>query len=93
MPQVLLKPTLKNIPLRVMNRPVSQASVIGNCATWRCPCLNPIALQGRSGPAGGPTRDTVVVCPRCSRVYFVIPHDKSNGPPIEVVELFGMPAE
>jgi hypothetical protein len=24
-------------------------------------------------------------------VYFVIPEDKSHGPPVEVVELFGMP--
>lgn len=75
-----------------MNRPVSTASVLGNCATWRCACQNPIALQGRSGPAAGPTPDSVVVCDRCGRAFFVIPQDKSHGPPIEVVELFGMPA-
>jgi hypothetical protein len=50
-------------------------------------------LQGRSGPASGPTRETVVVCARCQRAYFVIPLDHSFGPPIEVVELFGVPEE
>ncbi len=74
-----------------MNQPPSRASVLGSCATWRCVCANPTALQGRSGPAAGPTRDTVVTCGVCGRVYFVIPLDRSHGPPIEVVELFGMP--
>lgn len=87
MPQITRK-----IPLRFMNRTPSAASVLGNTATWRCACQNPIALHGRSGRAAGPTVDTVVVCDRCQRVYFVIPQDKSHGPPIEVVELFGMPA-
>jgi hypothetical protein len=81
----------RRIPLRFMNRPTSAASVIGNTATWRCVCQNPIALSGRSGPAGGPTPETVIVCDRCRRIYFVIPQDRSHGPPIEVVELFGMP--
>jgi hypothetical protein len=93
MPPLASKPTLRSIPLRTMNRPASKASVIGHCATWRCVCGNPVALQGRSGPASGPTRDSAVVCPRCQRVYFVIPQDKSNGPPVEVVELFELPAQ
>jgi len=84
-------PITRTIPLRVMNRPAARASVLGNCVTWRCVCAHPIALQGRSGSASGPTRDTVVVCPACNRVYFVIPLDRSHGPPIEVVELFGLP--
>lgn len=74
-----------------MNRPAARASVIGHCATWHCLCGNPVALQGRSGPASGPTRESAVVCGRCGRVYFVIPMDRSHGPPIEVVELFGLP--
>lgn len=81
----------RKIPLRAMNFPPSRAAVLGNCATWHCVCANPIALQGRSGPAAGPTPDSVVTCPRCRRVYFVIPQDKSHGPPIEVVELFVAP--
>ncbi len=75
-----------------MNRAPLRASVLGNSATWHCVCGNPVALQGHSGAAAGPTLDTVVVCPRCQRVYFVIPMDRSHGPPIEVVELFGIPA-
>lgn len=86
MPQVSRK-----IPLRFMNRPVSAASVLGNTATWHCACRHPIALHGHSGPSAGPTPETVVACPNCHRVFFVIPQDKSHGPPIEVVELFGMP--
>jgi hypothetical protein len=74
-----------------MNRPVSRASVIGNCASWHCACGNPIALQGRSGAVGGPTPETIVTCERCDRSYFVIPMDRSFGAPIEVVELFGAP--
>jgi hypothetical protein len=74
-----------------MNRPSSTASVIGNCATWRCTCGAPVALQGRSGAVAGPTMESVVVCAGCRRVYFVIPQDKSFGPPIEVVQLFGLP--
>jgi hypothetical protein len=74
-----------------MNRPTAAASVLANTATWRCACRNPIALTGHSGPAAGPTPESVTVCPQCQRVYFVIPQDKSHGPPIEVVELFGMP--
>lgn len=83
--------TPRLIPLRAMNRPASRANVLGNTATWRCVCAHPVALQGHSGSAAGPTRDTVVTCPACRRVYFVIPMDRSNGPPIEVVELFGLP--
>jgi hypothetical protein len=83
---------LRKIPLRTMNRPPAVAGVIANCATWHCACGNPVALQGRSGPSGGPTPGSVVTCPRCPRVYFVIPEDRSFGPPIEVVELFAAPA-
>jgi hypothetical protein len=85
-------PLLRSIPFRAMNYPTGRAAVIGNCVTWHCVCGNPVALQGRSGPASGPTPESVVVCERCARVYFVIPQDKSHGPPIEVVELFGLPA-
>lgn len=84
--------TLRTIPLRLMNRPVARASVLGRCATWHCPCGDPIALQGKSGRLEGPTVDSVVQCGRCARVYFVIPLDRSFGAPVEVVELFGMPA-
>src|ERR1043165_9835603 len=84
-------PKLRKIPLRLMNRPVSHASVIGNCATWHCGCGNPIALQGRSGLVSGPTRETAVGWETCARVYFVIPLDRSRGAPVEVVELFGLP--
>ena len=75
-----------------MNRPSSTASVLGACATWRCVCGAPVVLQGRSGSVAGPTIDSVVECAGCRRVYFVIPEDKSYGPPIEVVQLFGLPA-
>jgi hypothetical protein len=74
-----------------MNRPTQTAYAIGNRAMWRCVCANPPTLHGTSGGSGGPTRDSVVVCEKCGRVYFVIPVDRSQGPPIEVVELFGMP--
>jgi hypothetical protein len=74
-----------------MNRPAVHASVIGNCATWHCACGNPIALQGKSGPSTGPTRESAVVCDQCARVFFVIPLDRSFGPPVEVVELFALP--
>src|SRR5687767_683025 len=84
-------PTIRKIPLRLMNRPAVHASVIGNCATWHCACGNPIALQGRSGPSTGPTRESAVVCDECARVFFVIPLDRSYGPPVEVVELFALP--
>lgn len=84
-------PTTRTIPLRVMNRPPSRAAVIGNCVSWHCACANPVALQARSGAASGPTRETVAVCPACNRVYFVIPMDRSFGPPIEVVELYSLP--
>jgi hypothetical protein len=84
-------PKIRTIPLRLMNRPPGCASVINNCATWHCACGNPIALQGKSGPASGPTRESAVVCDRCARVYFVIPLDRSFGPPVEVVELFSLP--
>jgi hypothetical protein len=76
-----------------MNRPVSRAHVIGRCATWHCVCGEPVALQGRSGRVSGPTRETAIVCSRCQRAYFVIPMDRSFGAPIEVVELFELPAE
>jgi hypothetical protein len=82
---------IRKIPLRLMNRPTAHATVIGSCATWHCACGNPIALQGKSGPATGPTQESAVVCDRCARAYFVIPMDRSFGPPIEVVELFGAP--
>jgi hypothetical protein len=84
-------PTIRKIPLRLMNQPAAQASVIGNCATWRCACGHPIALQGKSGPVSGPTRESAVVCDHCARVFFVIPLDRSFGPPVEVVELFALP--
>jgi hypothetical protein len=74
-----------------MNRGPLRANALGGCATWHCVCGDPVALQGRSGSPAGPTRDTVVVCGRCRRVYFVIPMDRAHGPPIEVVELFGLP--
>lgn len=86
-----LLPKIRNIPLQLMNRPPARASVIDNCATWHCACGNPIALQGKSGPASGPTRESAIICARCTRVYFVIPLDRSYGPPVEVVELFGLP--
>ena len=85
-------PLLRTVPFRAMNHSTGRASVIGNCVTWHCVCGNPVALQGRSGPASGPTPDSAIVCDRCHKVYFVIPQDKSHGPPVEVVELFGMPA-
>lgn len=84
--------TPRAIPLRAMNRPALRAQALGSSATWRCVCGNSTALQGRSGSVAGPTPDSVTVCPRCNRVYFVIPNDRSHGPPIEVVELFGLPA-
>jgi hypothetical protein len=84
--------TIRTIPLRLLNGRVTRAHVIGRCATWHCACGNPIALQGRSGPASGPSADTVTVCDRCSRIYFVIPMDRAQSPPIEVVELFALPA-
>jgi hypothetical protein len=83
--------TVRKIPLRTMNRPPSWAGVIAHCATWHCACGNPVALQGRSGSSSGPTPESVVSCPQCHRAYFVIPEDKSHGPPIEVVELFEAP--
>lgn len=89
---VQAQPMVRWIPVRAMNHPIGRACVLGSCATWRCVCGNPIALQGRSGPATGPTPETVVRCEACGKVYFVIPQDKSRGPPVEVVELFGMPA-
>lgn len=88
---VQAQPMVRWIPVRAMNRPMGRACVLGSCATWRCVCGNPIALQGRSGPATGPTPETVVRCEQCGKIYFVIPQDKSRGPPVEVVELFGMP--
>jgi hypothetical protein len=84
-------PKIRKITLRLMNRPPGQASVIGGCATWHCSCGNPVALQGRSGPASGPTRESSAICEQCGRAYFVIPMDRSSGPPIEVVELFEAP--
>jgi hypothetical protein len=84
-------PKPRTIPLRVMNRGVLKASALGSVATWHCVCGNPIALHGRSGSVAGPTRDSVIPCPQCGKLYFVIPMDRSHGPPIEVVELFGMP--
>lgn len=83
--------TLRKIPLRMINRPPSRASVINRCATWHCACGNRVALQARSGAASGPTPDTVAVCDKCHRAYFVIPQDKSYGTPIEVVELMEAP--
>jgi hypothetical protein len=74
-----------------MNQRPMRAHVLGSCATWHCVCGNPTALQGRSGSPAGPTRESVVICERCKRVYFVIPIDRFQGPPIEVVELFGLP--
>jgi hypothetical protein len=79
------------IPVRAMNRAVMRGVAAGNIAAWRCVCPHAPQLQSRSGAVAGPTADTVTVCPRCRRVYFVIPHDKSHGPPVEVVELFEMP--
>lgn len=84
--------TLRKIPLRMMNRPPGSAAVIDHCATWHCACGHPVALQGRSGPSSGPTPDSAVGCAHCGRLYFVIPQDKSHGPPIEVVELLQAPA-
>lgn len=74
-----------------MNRSAGRAAVIGRCASWYCVCGNPIALQGRSGPLSGPSRETSTLCPQCERLYFVIPHDRSFGAPVEVVELLGLP--
>ncbi len=82
---------LRKIPVRIVNHRSTRASVIDNCASWLCVCGYPVALQGRSGPLAGPTTDTVATCPDCRRLYFVIPHDRSYGPPIEVVELLGQP--
>ena len=76
-----------------MNRPPGRAyPVEGNRAMWRCVCQAGPTLHGASGSTAGPTRDSAIVCPGCGRVYFVIPMDRSHGPPIEVVELFGLPA-
>lgn len=80
--------TIRKIPFRTLHRRPTLASVLGSCASWHCPCGNPAALQGRSGPPSGPTPETVTTCPQCRRAYFVIPQDKEHGPPIEVVELF-----
>lgn len=86
-----VSPRLRKIPLRIVNHRPSRAAVIDNCASWFCICGNLIALQGRSGPLGGPTADTVTTCPSCQRNYFVIPQDRSHGPPVEVVELLALP--
>lgn len=84
--------TTHKIPLRSLHHRPALASVLGSCASWLCPCGNPIALQGRSGPPSGPTPETITTCPQCQRTYFVIPQDKEHGPPVEVVELFQEPA-
>lgn len=80
------------IPVRVMNRPASEAVVTGNRAFWRCVCPYATLLEAQSGDVAGPTLDTVVVCEHCGKVYFVIPQAISKGSPVEVVELFGLPA-
>lgn len=84
--------TTHKIPLRSLHHRTALASVLGSCASWLCPCGNPIALQGRSGPPSGPTPETITTCPQCRRSYFVIPQDREHGPPVEVVELFQEPA-
>ncbi len=84
--------TIRKIPLRSLHHRPTLASVLGSCASWHCPCGQPVALQGRSGPPSGPTPETITTCPQCQRTYFVIPQDKEHGPPIEVVELFREPA-
>jgi hypothetical protein len=83
----------QTIPVRVINRPPSRAVVSGNIAAWYCICGSTTLIRGRSGPAGGPTPDSVVKCEACRKNYFVIPMDQSHGPPIEVVELYEMPGE
>lgn len=82
---------LRKIPLRTVNHRASHATVIENCASWLCVCGNPVALQGRSGALSGPTAESASLCPECERLYFVIPHDRSYRPPVEVVELLRLP--
>src|SRR5690606_36254812 len=82
---------LRKIPLRTLNREASLASVIDNCATWKCVCGRRDALQGHSGAISGPTAESVTHCPSCRRMYFVIPYARSFGAPVEVVELMGPP--
>lgn len=82
----------RTIPVRVMNRPGSHAVVNGNRAMWRCVCAYQTLLEAQSGDVAGPTLDSVVVCEHCGKVYFVIPQAISKGSPVEVVELFGLPA-
>jgi hypothetical protein len=75
------------IPVRFLDRPPSRATVRGAVATWACVCANRRQLEGGSGEVGGPTPDTMVVCPDCGRGYFVIPVDRSYSAAIEVIEL------
>ena len=75
------------IPLRCLDRPPSHALARGNRAAWNCVCANRRPLEGGAGEVGGPTADTMIVCPDCGRGYFIIPVDRSYSAAIEVIEL------
>ena len=85
MPAVLQQTRV--VVVRFLDRAPAVANVGGNCARWRCVCANRCEISGESGAVEGPASDTIVACPECGRAYFVIPFDRSFGPPIEVVEL------
>jgi hypothetical protein len=59
----------------------------GNNASWLCVCGFKRPLLGRSGGIKGPALNTVVECPHCHRVYFVVPSQKTGGRASQIRQL------
>ena len=63
----------EKVPLQFLDNETRYSSATGNNAAWLCPCGFERPLVGRSGLAKGPTEGYIVVCPKCTRQYFVVP--------------------
>lgn len=64
----------------------SQAIASGNNASWNCICGYENPLIGRTGKLEGPSEKTVVVCPKCKRIFYVYPESKDLGRAVKVME-------
>lgn len=75
------------VPLVFRNGVQLLAVATGNNAAWICPCGYQEPLVGRSGAKNGPTQNTEVQCPFCSRRYFVLPNGYDMAAVLRVEEL------
>ncbi|MGI9311623.1 MAG: hypothetical protein ACR2P7_08885 [bacterium] len=69
------------------NETFKSGTAVGNHAAWLCPCGNKSPLIGRTRGIQ-PTIDTVVICAKCEKHYFLPPMDgEPNKPPEKITEI------